>query len=147
MAIRIDVISTIPDARAAQKLKSFRELVSVRITDVRIADSYTIDTKLTASGIAKARKALTNSRVEGSHLGRWLPDRFTFAVEIGFVPGVTDNVGMTAQEAIEDARRKGVETEFRPDGTPMFTSRAHKGKYLRAYSHLGIHNLDGGYSD
>ncbi len=103
MAIRIDVISTIPDARAAQKLKSFRELVSGRITDVRIADSYTIDTKLTASGIAKARKALTNSRVEGSHLGRWLPDRFTFAVEIGFVPGVTDNVGMTAQEAIEDA--------------------------------------------
>ena len=31
-----------------------------------------------------------------------MPRRFDWALEIGFLPGVTDNVGNTAREAIED---------------------------------------------
>lgn len=48
------------------------------------------------------------------------------------------------QEAIADARKKGVAVEFRKDGTPLFTSRRQKAAYLRAY---GVINKDGGYSD
>ena len=44
----------------------------------------------------------------------------------------------------EDAKMRGVPTEFRRDGRPIMTSRAHQKKYLKAY---GYHNNDGGYGD
>jgi sugar/nucleoside kinase (ribokinase family) len=48
------------------------------------------------------------------------------------------------QEATESAKRKGVPTEFLPDGRPVMRSRAHQKQYLRAY---GFYNRDGGYGD
>jgi phosphoribosylformylglycinamidine synthase len=102
MAIRIDVTPTIPDARAHVRLKAFREITS-KVRQVYIADSYLIDTDLSQTGLAKARSALTNPLVEASHMGRWLPKRFTWGIEIGFLPGVTDNVGTTTKETIADA--------------------------------------------
>lgn len=47
-------------------------------------------------------------------------------------------------EAVESAKRKGVPTEFLPDGRPVIRSRAHQKAYLKAY---GFHNKDGGYGD
>lgn len=105
MAIRIDVVPTISDARAEVKFKAFRSITD-NVTQVYVVDSYTIDAKLSDSDLEKAREALTNSRIEASTLGRWFPHHFDFAIEIGFLPGVTDNVGTTAKEAIEDATKK-----------------------------------------
>lgn len=103
MAIRIDVTPTIPDARGEVKLKAFRELAGPKVRKVEIADSYLIDTNLSKAGLERARASLANPHVEASHVGRFLPKRFTFGIEIGFLPGVTDNVGATAKETIEDA--------------------------------------------
>lgn len=103
MAIRIDVTPTIPDARAELKLKAFREIGGTKVKAVHIADSYLIDTNLPKAGLDKARSSLTNPLVEESTVGRWLPKNFDWALEIGFLPGVTDNVGTTAKETIEDA--------------------------------------------
>ena len=104
MAIRIDVTPTIPDARAEVKKREF-EAISGRgkIRKIYVADSYLIDTTLSTAGLKKARFALVNPRVEASHVGRFLPKRFAWGIEIGFKPGVTDNVGTTAKEAIADA--------------------------------------------
>jgi len=44
----------------------------------------------------------------------------------------------------QDAKRRGVPTEFQRDGRPVMTSRAHQKAYLKAY---GYHNNDGGYGD
>jgi len=43
-------------------------------------------------------------------------------------------------EAIEDAKRKGVPTEFLPDGRPLMTSNDHYRRYCRAYGfrHRGL---------
>lgn len=49
-----------------------------------------------------------------------------------------------AKKAQEAAKRRGVPTEFLPDGRPIFTSRAHQKAYLKAY---GYRNNDGGYGD
>ncbi len=103
MAIRIDVVPTIPDARAALKRKAFRDLVRGKLTQVHIADSYIVDTTLTKTELDRARSALTNPLVESSTVGRWIPKRFDVAIEIGFLPGVTDNVGATAKQTIEDS--------------------------------------------
>lgn len=49
------------------------------------------------------------------------------------------------REFIEDARRRGVPTEFNPrTGDAIFTSRAHKKKYCRTY---GYHCSNGGFGD
>ncbi len=48
------------------------------------------------------------------------------------------------QEAIEDAKKKGVPTDFLPDGRAVLTSRSHRKAYLRAY---GFHDRSGGYGD
>ncbi len=106
MAIRIDVTPTIQDARAELKLKAFREIAGTKVKAVHIADCYLIDTELPKAGLEKARFVLTNPLVEASTMGRWLPKAFDFAIEIGFLPGVTDNVGTTAVETIEDATGK-----------------------------------------
>jgi phosphoribosylformylglycinamidine synthase len=105
MAIRIDVITTIPDARAALKTKAFQE-IAPKVRSVVIADSYLIDSNLSKTGLEEARSALVNPAVEEGIIGRFLPKAFDFAVEIGYLPGVTDNVGTTAQETIEDATGK-----------------------------------------
>ncbi len=103
MAIRIDVVPTISDARAEVKLKAFCEIAGSAVKKVHLADSYILDTALSKAGLAKARLALTNAKVEKSVVGRWLPAHFGYAIEVGFLPGVTDNIGTTAKETIEDA--------------------------------------------
>jgi len=47
-------------------------------------------------------------------------------------------------EAIADAKKKGVPTDFAPDGRPIITSRNHQKRYLRAY---GFFNRDSSYGD
>src|SRR3989344_1267940 len=107
MTVRIDVVATIPDARAQVKIKQFQALAGrERVGKVHIADSYLIDAALTPGELTLARRALTNSRVEASYMGRWLPAKFHWGIEIGFLSGVTDNVGATAKETIEDATKK-----------------------------------------
>lgn len=62
-------------------------------------------------------------------------------------PLVSDALGVDptqTQEAIESARAKGVPTEFTPRGQPVFTSRAHRNAYCRAY---GFFDRNAGYGD
>lgn len=47
-------------------------------------------------------------------------------------------------EAVESAKKKGVPTEFLPDGRPILRTRQHRRAYLRAY---GYHDRSGGYGD
>lgn len=47
-------------------------------------------------------------------------------------------------EAISDAEKKGVPTDFDKEGRPIFPSRQHRNAYMRAY---GYFDRDGGYGD
>jgi hypothetical protein len=48
------------------------------------------------------------------------------------------------KEATEDAKKKGVPTEFMPDGRPVFTSREQRKRYCQMY---GFFDKSGGYGD
>lgn len=66
---------------------------------------------------------------------------------IGWKPVVSDALAVhpgQVAEATEDAKRKGVPTDFLPDGRPILRSRQHRRAYLKAY---GFHDNDGGYGD
>jgi hypothetical protein len=48
------------------------------------------------------------------------------------------------KEAVEDARVKGVPTDFDGAGRPLFRDRKHRRQYMQVY---GFYDRDGGYGD
>jgi hypothetical protein len=48
------------------------------------------------------------------------------------------------KEAVNDAVKKGVQTDFDRQGRPLFRDRDHRKRYCQAY---GIFDKDGGYGD
>ncbi len=86
-------------------------------------EAYTITKALTAKQLADVAAVLTNPVTQavelfsGKRLGR-PSGGFDWSVEIGFLPGVTDNVGQTARQAVEDL----LGAEFAP-GEGVHTSR------------------------
>ncbi len=116
MATRINVTSYVPDSRAMAKKRAWSK--SMKVDAVQIVDSYTIDKTLTQSELAKVKKLLINPRLEKEF--SLSGGDFSFAIEIGFLPGVTDNVGKTVVEAIEGALGK----KFKA-GEAVYTSRVY----------------------
>jgi len=109
MAHRIEIYASVPDTRA-QVLKN--RILSFQFSDhdvaaVELVDVYTVDKELTAEELEKSASILANPvtqtySIDDSHL----PAQFDWAIEIGFLPGVTDNVGNTAHQSIADLIRR-----------------------------------------
>jgi phosphoribosylformylglycinamidine synthase len=69
----------------------------------RKVDSYLIDSKLSKKELEKLAQSLTNPILENFSIDELVVDKkFTYAIEIGFLPGVTDNVGHTVREVATD---------------------------------------------
>ncbi|OGM12098.1 phosphoribosylformylglycinamidine synthase [Candidatus Woesebacteria bacterium RBG_16_34_12] len=104
MINRIEITPIIPDARAKLKLKQLKSLeISKKIINLWLTDVYTIDKAFSIGKLQKITQLLTNPVIQTASINKsFAPNHFTWAVEIGFLPGVTDNVGSTAKESIED---------------------------------------------
>lgn len=104
VAIRIEITPKIIDTRAIVRLNKLKSLeLKNQITGIKIIDVYAIDKKFTIPEVNKIGLALSNPVTDYfSFEGPINPGDFAFAVEIGFLPGVTDNIGHTAKETIED---------------------------------------------
>ena len=93
------------DSRERLFLKSWNNIgLSGKVSYVRVVDSYTIDSDLRIEELFRIAGILTNPILEKSSVND-LPQnssQFKYAVEIGYLPGVTDNVGNTARETIAD---------------------------------------------
>ena len=118
MPIRVEVAlkNSVRDARGERVKREIENFLHLPVAEVRTIDVYTVDAALSweeldqaAAGplcdpviqdrsidhpIALTRPAATLSQGERVQ-------SFDWAVEVGFRPGVTDNVGRTAREAIE----------------------------------------------
>ena len=97
--IRIDICTRICDTRAESQKKKLITL-GFDIRSIEIVDSYTIETDVDLSLIEDAAKILINPIKE--KLFNSETASFDYAVEIGFLPGVTDNIGATARDALID---------------------------------------------
>ncbi|MDB5204897.1 MAG: Phosphoribosylformylglycinamidine synthase [Candidatus Taylorbacteria bacterium] len=104
MASRIIISQKVRDARAETKKIQFNSLnLKGKINDVLVLDSYTIDTNIKSDALTKIASALTNKILEDGTIGKLdLKNAFDWILEIGFLPGVTDNIGTTTKETIED---------------------------------------------
>src|SRR3989344_3659763 len=103
MIARINVRSTVPDARALTKQRYFSSLgLSGKVSRVEIVDAYTVDAPVSRERLHSALQLVANPALQEATTGKWMPKHFMFAVEVGVLPGVTDNVGTTARECLED---------------------------------------------
>ena len=118
MISRIAVYQKVPDTRATVRQKSFSNLpFNKKIKSVKLVDVYTIDKTLSSEQLKRVAETLINPVTEGSkirmksagsentlyvNLDHKMKIAFDFAIEIGFLPGVTDNIGKTTKQGIED---------------------------------------------
>lgn len=116
MISRIAVYQKVPDTRAAVRQKSFSSFsFHKKIKSLTLVDIYTVEKKLTKSQLEDLSTTLINPvteyakiRVKGEDGETYVNGdgshrpQFNWAFEIGFLPGVTDNVGKTVKQMIED---------------------------------------------
>jgi phosphoribosylformylglycinamidine synthase len=104
MAHRIEIAlkDSIRDPRGERIRNEIAHFLHLSVDDVRSIDVYTVDADLSRDLLEKIAGGPFCDPV----IQTWTVDRpqgkdFNFAVEVGFRPGVTDNVGRTAREAAE----------------------------------------------
>lgn len=105
MAKRIEIQLKITDSRAETLKKSLNLEYGNIIENLSILDVYTLEKNLSENEFEKIKKLIANEIVENISYGKPIEQNFNFdfALEIGFLPGVTDNVGKTANQVIKDA--------------------------------------------
>jgi phosphoribosylformylglycinamidine synthase len=93
----------LPDVRGAALQQTVEEDLHLLLNDVRTAALYTIHAPITADALEEARQYLfTDAVVQESYWTKRPPGACDWIVQVGFLPGITDNVGRTATEALED---------------------------------------------
>ncbi|MFA7309769.1 MAG: phosphoribosylformylglycinamidine synthase subunit PurL [Candidatus Paceibacterota bacterium] len=119
MASRITVAATVDDARAAHYLRTIHSLFpTAGITGVSVAQSYIFDAKLSAAERKRVAERLTSPLTERSSTRSVIaPAKYAYAIEIGFHPGVTDNVAKTVRQMAEDTIRRTLKS-----GEDVYTS-------------------------
>lgn len=99
---RIEIENTVQDNRAASYQTKI-QAAGFPITDLSTTDVYTVVRKFKPAEQEQVGEMLTNPVYESFNVND--PDifrEFNWVVEIGFLPGVTDNVGSTVVESIEN---------------------------------------------
>ncbi len=106
------------DARGERVRREIREHLGIDLQSVRTIDVYTVDAELSDAEVeAAAAGPFSDPVIQQVTVNQPLAHDFDVLVEVGFRPGVTDNVGRTAREAIQYQTGR----EF-ADGEGVYTS-------------------------
>ncbi len=90
------------DARGETVRENLKRFLGIEVNAVRTLDVYTIDASLSRDEVeAAAAGPLSDPVIQEVAVNRPLARDFDVLIEVGFRPGVTDNVGRTAKEAIQ----------------------------------------------
>jgi len=101
--IEVALRAKVPDAAGTAVKKNIVEDLDIPVKSVRTIRVYTVLTDLPRKKVEALRTELfTDPIIEVSTLNRPLARNFSWIIEVGYKPGVTDNVGKTSREAIAD---------------------------------------------
>jgi phosphoribosylformylglycinamidine synthase len=104
--VNILVVATrphLPDVRGAALQQTVQADLHLAVDEVRTAALYTLHAPRTPEDLEEARQSLfTDAVVQESYWNKRPPGNCDWIVQIGFLPGMTDNVGQTATAALED---------------------------------------------
>lgn len=104
MRYRIE-ISGLPswrDARGAATLDQLQRFLNLNVDSVRVRDVYTLSGDVAPEEARRVADELANPVIQRGRVGETRGTGCDWLVRVGFRPGVTDNVGRTAEEAIGD---------------------------------------------
>ena len=100
--VEIALKNNVRDARGERVQREIEHFLHLPVAEVRTVDVYTIDADLSWEELdAAAAGPLCDPVIQDRGIDCPIAAGFDWAVEVGFRPGVTDNVGRTAREAIE----------------------------------------------
>ncbi len=100
--IEVALKQGIRDARGERVRREIREHLGIELAAVRTIDVYTVDADLSRDEVAAAAAGpFSDPVIQESAFDRPLANDFDLLIEVGFRPGVTDNTGRTAREAIQ----------------------------------------------
>ena len=105
MSIRIELgwRRGVRDPRGDAVVSRARRFLRLELRGCRTRDVFQVDADLPARACHQIRRAFTDPVLAVSALDRLPPPAsFDWLVEVGFRPGVTDNVGRTARVVVED---------------------------------------------
>ena len=100
--IEIGFRKNIRDALGEKVRRRIVENLRLDVEQVGTIDVFTIEGALTKAELRQAAAGpLSDPVIQRHAVNRGLAENFDWLIEVGFRPGVTDNVGKTATEAIE----------------------------------------------
>src|SRR5574341_683596 len=110
MASRIEVCfkKGMRDALGEGIKKRIIEDLHINVESVRTIDVYTLDGNLSPEELSVLGEKVFVDPVIQDFSEKPLADDFSWLIEVGFRPGVTDNVGTTAKKASEDVLKTKV---------------------------------------
>ncbi len=108
---RIEVYHKMTDPRGEVLSRKLRDL-GFSVDRVYLSDNYLINADISPEDAGLIGSLLSQPVIQ-DHLvnSPYTPEDFTCAVEIGFLPGVTDNVAHTVRESIEDLLKRNLDRE------------------------------------
>jgi phosphoribosylformylglycinamidine synthase len=122
MASRIEVITKTGDTRADVRKRKIHSM-GFPVDDVSLVDVYTLDDSVKSSELDNVAAMLSNPVTQEVGINQpKAPKNFDYAIEVGFLPGVTDNVGATAREIVEDRFKRALEGQTVYSSQVMFLS-------------------------
>ncbi len=99
--VEIALHAGVRDARGERIKREIEHFLHLAVAEVRTIDVYTVDAPLSGEELQQAAAGpFCDPVIQTWAIDRPVADGFDFAVEVGFRPGVTDNVGRTAREAV-----------------------------------------------
>ena len=104
MAFRIEIglRRGVRDPRGLGVVAKARKFLKVAVRSCHTRDVYKVDMALKTSEQRRIRDAFSDPVIAQAALGRLRAPKFDWLVEVGFKPGVTDNVGHTARAVVQD---------------------------------------------
>ncbi len=110
-ANRIEVYYIDLDIRG-RVLKERLKGLGRNIDEILISDNYLINYDLSNDDLERIAESLIQPVTQRYAINKpYLPKNFDYAMEIGFLPGVTDNVSHTVRESVEDLLKYQLDRE------------------------------------
>jgi len=139
MVARVEVAfkEWVNDAAGNAVLRRMKEDLGIEASSVRTVDVYTFDCELSESELMRlGKELLVDPVIQTFQFGKPVAGDFDWIVEVGFKPGVKDNVGDTAKEAAEELLKRKL------DGA-VYTSKQYlfKGNLSRGQIELIVSKL------
>jgi len=102
--IEVGFKANVVDALGNSIRKRIIEDLKIKVDSVKTVDVYTIDSELSKEELKTLGEILfADPVIQDFAVDSSIAKDFDWLIEVGFNPGVTDNVGKTAKEATEDA--------------------------------------------